>query len=58
MSAEDLTGRKFGKLTVLGRAPNGKNWRTMWYCKCDCGNEKIIVVSGAHLKNGHTKSYC
>lgn len=49
----DLTNQKFGRLTVIGRAPNrGKN--TMWYCKCECGN--ISIVNGGHLKNGHTQS--
>ena len=28
---EDLTGQKFGRLTVIKRAPN-KNGRTAWYC--------------------------
>lgn len=49
----DLTGRKFGRLTVLGRAENhGKD--TFWKCQCECGN--IKEVNGAKLKNGHTKS--
>lgn len=38
----DLTGQKFGKLTVLyknsKRAKCGK-LMTYWHCKCDCGNE-------------------
>lgn len=49
----DLTGQRFGKLTVLERAPNiGKH--TAWKCKCDCGN--IVVKEGTNLKQGHTKS--
>lgn len=50
----DLTGKKFGKLTVIKRAENNKNHQTMWLCKCDCGNEKIIL--GNNLKNNTTKS--
>lgn len=34
---EDLTGRRFGKLTVQGRE-RGKNW----ICICDCGNQKVV----------------
>lgn len=49
----DLTGKKYGRLTVLDRAPN-RNKCTMWRCECECGN--TVVVSGSHLKNGHTKS--
>ena len=34
---KDLTGRKFGRLTVLKRAENrGKH--TYWVCQCQCGN--------------------
>ena len=51
----DLTGRKFGKLMIIKRSyPNQRNGHLMWLCKCECGIEKI--VSGWHLKNGHTKS--
>lgn len=50
----DLTGQRFGRFTVLKRAHNSKDGRTMWLCKCDCGNERI--VSGKSLRNGHTKS--
>lgn len=50
---EDLTGQKFGRLTVIKRAPN-KNGRTAWYCQCECGNEKIVISKS--LKDGNTKS--
>lgn len=50
---KDLTGQKFGKLTVIKRAPNiGKN--VAWECKCDCGN--ITIVTSHNLASGHTKS--
>lgn len=49
----DLTGQKFGMLTVLRRADvPGKDPR--WVCKCDCGNETVVV--GYNLKSGHTSS--
>lgn len=52
-SLKDLTGKKFGMLTVLHRTDNlGKN--TMWLCKCDCGKE--TVVNGGRLVSGTTKS--
>ena len=40
--AIDLTGQKFGRLTVLKRAenyisPNGEK-RAQWLCKCECGS--------------------
>ena len=39
----DLTGKKFGRLTVIERAEN-LNGRVAWRCKCDCGNEKITTT--------------
>lgn len=49
----DLTGKKFGRLTVIGRAPTVRN-RTYWLCECDCG--KRISVDGGNLRGGHTES--
>lgn len=37
----DLTGKKFGKLEVIGIADT-KTRRTYWVCKCDCGNYKNV----------------
>ena len=51
--AEDLTGQKFGMLTVLERAEN-VNGKTAWLCRCDCGNTRVAVTSA--LKSGHTWS--
>lgn len=55
---QDLTGMRFGRLTVLRRgedkvAQSGRHEKR-WVCKCDCGNEALI--QGSNLKNGHTKS--
>ena len=50
----DLTGKRFGRLTVVSRAENSKSGKTRWHCKCDCGNE--CVVHGDSLKSGNTKS--
>lgn len=53
MKLIDLTGRRFGRLTVLQRAETIKK-RTMWLCRCDCGNE--VAVEANNLKIGHTQS--
>ena len=50
----DLSGKKFGRLTVLKRVPNLTNSNTKWLCQCECGN--TIEVQGGHLKDGHTQS--
>src|SRR6516162_1801432 len=44
----DLTGRKFGRWTVLGRAHNSIAGQTRWRCQCSCG--KCGIVQGASLK--------
>lgn len=49
----DLTGQKFGRLTVIERAENSQK-HTAWLCECDCGQKR--VVQSDHLKSGHTKS--
>ena len=49
----DLTGQRYGKLTVLAPAEN-VGGRTAWLCRCDCGRE--AVVKTIHLRSGHTKS--
>lgn len=54
----DLTGQRFGKLVVVERAedyisPKGQHL-TQWLCKCDCGNE--IIVIGNNLKKQLVKS--
>ncbi len=35
---KDLTGKRFGKLIVLGKSENRKQGQTLWTCQCDCGN--------------------
>lgn len=40
MRVIDLTGRKFGKLTVLKRSKSN-NHGARWLCSCDCGKETI-----------------
>lgn len=50
---EDLSYFKFGLLKPL-KMVEPINKKTMWLCKCDCGNE--IVAYASNLKNGHAKS--
>ena len=49
----DLTGQKFGRLTVIKRA-NNKGKRTAWICVCKCGNELITTTD--NLRCGDTQS--
>lgn len=51
----DLTGRVFGRLTVLKKTVYDEaKKRTFWLCRCTCGNE--VQVDGANLRRGMTKS--
>lgn len=55
MSAfKDLTGKKFGRLTVIERgddyiSPNGKH-RVQWICLCDCGNITTVIANNLGRK--------
>lgn len=57
----DLTGKRFGKLVVIGKVDDDSSsrskWspRIKWLCQCDCGSSPI-QVSGKTLKNGGRKS--
>lgn len=52
----DLTGCKFGKLTVLKRVDRPDNIKqgTYWLCKCECGGK--TTVNGGDLKKGGVQS--
>lgn len=38
----DLTGKRFGMLTVLSQADKNKCNHIVWLCKCDCGNTSLV----------------
>lgn len=50
----DLTGKKFGRLTVLSEDARNKNGRRTYLCSCECGNTKVI--NGDSMRHGRTKS--
>lgn len=56
--AIDLTGKKFGKLTVIEKDKpyytSGGHKQVKWLCKCECGN--VVSVTSANLRNGNTTS--
>jgi len=53
MAIRDITGKQFGRLTVLSFDHIGRGG-AYWLCRCECG-EKPIVLS-ARLANGTTSS--
>ena len=52
---EDLTGKKFGKLTVIKKVENNKRQQTRWLCRCECGKE--TVVDRTNLSINKKKTY-
>lgn len=57
MKLIDLTGQKFGVLEVLYKAAANRTGSTQWYCRCECGAEKVI--SSDHLtRKKHSVKSC
>lgn len=53
----DLTGQRFGRLTVLEKVDYNdtpQKCEAKWRCQCDCGN--IVEVRGTSLRKGATRS--
>ena len=46
----DITGKRFGRYTVLRYVGNDKHGCALWECQCDCG--KIKTVVGSSLRQG------
>ena len=51
---ENLVGKRYGRLTVIGLNRERKSSSVFWDCRCDCGTTK--AVSRAHLLSGATIS--
>lgn len=50
----DLTGQKFGKLTVLRKSDHSGSHGFLWVCQCECGNIKEFYTS--RLRDGTNRS--
>lgn len=50
----DETGKRYGKLTVIGQVSERKRGAIQWLCQCDCGNK--VIVRGADLRVGQVAS--
>lgn len=50
----DITGQKFGKLTVLYQTEERRNESTVWHCQCECGNYRDVILT--NLTHGLTQS--
>lgn len=52
--AIDLTGQKFGRLTVIELGQRSKQDRIRWICECECGRR--IAAQAGNLQSGNTNS--
>lgn len=50
----DITGDKYGLLTVVEKAPHEVKGQTKWLCICECGSTKVIRTND--LRSGKTLS--
>ena len=49
----DLRGQRFGRFVVIDRGA-AKDGRTTWRCRCDCGQEKVVLAE--LLRRGDSRS--
>ena len=52
----DITGNKYGRLTVVAFDHIGDYRQSYWKCKCDCGNEVIVRKSDLVYDYSSTRS--
>lgn len=50
----DISGQRFGRLTVSEMTDQRRKSSVMWRCLCDCGN--IVIAASGDLRTGHTRS--
>jgi hypothetical protein len=50
----DMTGLKFGRLTVIEESGRTDRGMVIWRCICDCGNE--VSIPGKSLRQNNTRS--
>jgi hypothetical protein len=51
---KDLTGKRFGKLTIIGRSGQKQGGNILWLALCDCGKRTFATAS--NMKAGIKKS--
>lgn len=55
LQIKDLSGKKFGKWTVISRGPNEKSGAVKWNVACSCGNTSCVLT---HTLTRGTSSKC
>lgn len=54
MKVKNLTGLRFGKLSVLKKSDYTRHRKAIWTCFCDCGN--VVDVLAELLVSGRSQS--
>jgi len=50
----DLTGQRFERWTVVAFSHVNQDGNTCWLCRCDCGEQRVVI--GSSLGRGNTRS--
>lgn len=53
---ENLIGKKFNHLTVLGKTNQLSGGKIVYKCECDCGSGKYVYTTRTDLNSNHTTS--
>lgn len=57
--AAEMTGGRYGRLTVQARAGSDGNGRAQWLCRCDCGKDRVylrqVLIAGEAISCGCAK---
>jgi len=49
----DMTGKKYGKWTVISSVGNNDVGQSKWLCECECG--KRVIILGYTLRQGSSR---
>ena len=55
-AAQNLIGRVFGRLTVVGKSSKRDQGNICWICICSCGNTEQRIIQTARLNAGKANS--
>jgi len=54
----DITNQRFGRLVALRLVGRNHVGVGIWLCRCDCGNEKTVLLSNLRNKHGTVSCGC
>jgi len=57
-SFKDITGKRYGRWTVIKKNTGPRKGQTRWHCRCDCGTTKPAVIYGSLVSGRSTSCGC